>query len=140
MMWLLFLGLTILTWSAYDILFKVLGDGMNYFLALFFIGLFQVIVALPFVIYSYSAGELNYTAKGFYLSALMGILLAAGTIFFFYTFKYGAPFSVALPAYGVGALLIGSLAGILLFKEVITPTVFVGMIFGIASIILLTVK
>lgn len=140
MLWLLFLGLTILTWSAYDILFKVLGDGFNYFLALFFIGLFQVVVALPFIFYSYSAGELNYSSKGFYISALMGILLGAGTIFFFYTFKYGAPFSVALPAYGVGALLAGALAGALLFNEILTPTVLAGMVLGVISIILLTAK
>jgi len=140
MIWLLFLGLTILAWSAYDILFKVLGNGMNYFLALFFIGLFQVVAALPFIIYGYYAGELNFTSKGFYVSALMGILLGAGTIFFFYTFKYGAPFSVALPAYGVGALSIGALAGALLFKEVITPMVLAGMVLGTISIVLLTVK
>lgn len=140
MIWLLFLGLAILTWSFYDIFSKVLGLSVNYFLALLIIGFIQMVVALPFIIYAYYHGGLNYTFKGFGISALMGILLGSGTIFFFYTFKSGAPLSVAMSAYGIGSLLIGALAGVLFFKEAITPTILAGMVLGVISIILLTVK
>ena len=140
MMWLLFLGFAIIAWGAYDIFFKVLGSSMNYFLALFIIGLLQAVIALPFIIYSYYTEGLSYTNKGFYISALMGVLLGAGTIFFFYTFKSGAPLSVAMSAYGVGSILIGALAGVLFFKEALTPMILAGMVFGAISIILMTAK
>lgn len=140
MLWLLFLGLTILAWTFYDVLFKFLGNDINYFLALFIISLGQLIIAIPFLIYAFSAGGLNSSAKGYYISALMGVLLALGTIFFFYTFKFGAPLSVAMPVYGIGSLIVGALAGVFLFKESLSPTVLAGLILGTISIILLTAK
>ena len=136
----LFLGLTILVWASYDVLFKFIGNEINYFLALSIIAISQLLVAIPFIIYAFYSGSLNSSAKGYYISGLMGVLLAAGTIFFFYTFKYGAPLSVAMPVYGIGSLVVGALAGAFIFKEAISSTVLVGMILGVVSIVLLTAK
>lgn len=140
MLWLLFLGLTILAWTLYDVLFKFLGNEINYFLALFIISLGQLLIAIPFLIYVFYTGGLNFSVRGYYISGLMGILLAAGTIFFFYTFKFGAPLSVAMPVYGIGSLIVGALAGVFIFKETISVTVLAGLVLGTISIILLTVK
>jgi len=140
MLWLLFLILTILAWTFYDVLFKFLGNEINYFLALFIISLGQLLVAIPFLVYAFYAGELNFSARGYYISGLMGVLLAAGTIFFFYTFKHGAPLSVAMPVYGIGSLIVGVLAGVFIFKETISPTILAGLVLGTISIVLLTVK
>jgi drug/metabolite transporter (DMT)-like permease len=139
MLWLLFLGFTIVAWTVNDVFFKLLGNQMNYFLALFIIALSQLVVAIPFLVYAMSRGELDYSAKGFYISGLIGVSLALGTIFFFYTFKFGAPLSVAMSVYGIGSIIVGALAGVFIFKEVISPTVLVGMVLGAVSIILLTV-
>jgi len=140
MLWILFLGLTVLAWGINDVFFKVLGNSMNYFLAVLIMGALQVIMFVPFIIYVYYSGELNYTIKGFFISALMGILLGLGTIFFFYAFKYGAPLSVAMPVYGIGSLIIGVLAGVFIFHETISPTILAGLVLGAVSIVLLTVK
>lgn len=138
--WILFLFLTIITWGTYNLFFKGLGTEINYFLALLIIGILQILVALPFVLYSYLHEGLNYSIKGLGLSAMMGILLGLGTVFFFYTFKYGASASIAIPIYGIGALLIGAIGGILIFKETFNLRIAFGFALGIASIILLTLK
>ncbi|GEM_PF-3043626 len=140
MLWLLFLGLAILAWTFYDVFLKLLGNEMNYFLALLIVSLGQLLITIPFIIYAFSTGGLNSSARGYYISGLMGILLAMGTIFFFYTFKYGAPLSVAMPVYGIGSLIVGALAGVFIFHETLSPTVLAGLILGTVSIVLLTVK
>ena len=140
MLWILFLGLTILAWTTNDILFKFLGKEMNYFLALFIMSLAQLLVAVPLLIYALNSGGLNSSVRGYYISGLMGVLLAAGTIFFFYTFKFGASLSIAMPIYGICSLMIGALAGVFIFKETLSPMVLAGLILGTISIILLTVK
>jgi drug/metabolite transporter (DMT)-like permease len=140
MLWLLFLLLTIVTWGSYNLFFKSLGTEINYFLALLIIGILQVTVALPFVIYYHHIGELVVSVRGYGLSALMGLLLGLGTIFFFYTFRFGASASIAIPVYGIGALLIGAVVGILVFNEAFNMRIGAGFALGIVSIILLTVK
>lgn len=140
MIWLLFLFLATVCWTVYDILFKAVGNSTNYFLSLFIIGFFQMILAAPFIIYAYYTGSLNYSGRGIYLSALMGALLGIGTIFFFYVFKSGTPLAVALPVYYVGSLLIATAAGLLVFKETLTPMIFAGLVLGVISIILLAAK
>lgn len=138
MLWLLFVILATTAWAAYDLLSKVINKEINYFFALLIIGLFQIILAVPFVIYYSYNGGLNYTFKGELISAVMGILLGLGAIFFFYNFKYGGSASIAIPVYGIGTLIIGAIGGILFFKEVIDIKVIIGFIFGIVSIVLLT--
>lgn len=140
MLWLIFLGLAILAWTSYDIFFKVIGNEMNYFLALSIISICQLLVAVPFLTHAFYAGGLNYSVKGCYISLLMGVLLAAGTIFFFYAFKFGTSISVAMPVYGISSIIIGVLAGALFFKETISPMALVGLGLGAISIILLTAK
>lgn len=140
MLWLLFLILATLAWTSYDVFFKFLGNEINYFLALFIISLGQLLVAIPFLIYAFYNGVPESSVRGYYISGFMGALLAAGTIFFFYTFKFGAPLSVAMPVYGIGSLIVGALAGAFIFKEAISPTVLVGLVLGTISIVLLTVK
>lgn len=71
-------------------------------------------------------------------SAIMGLLLAAGTIFFFYTFKFGAASSIAISSYALGALVVGVLGGILFFNESINLRIGIGLALGVISIIVLT--
>ena len=140
MLWILFLGLATLVWAANDIFFKLIGNQINYFLALFIAAVSQVIIVTPFLIYVMSTGGLNHSIRGYGISALIGLLLGSGTIFFFYAFKYGAPLSVAMPVEGIGLILAGALAGVFLFNETLSPTVIAGMILGAISIVLLTAK
>lgn len=138
MTWKIFLFLTTIMWGPYNLFFKEMKNNISYFFALLIIGLMQIIVALPFVFHSYLNNDLYYSAKGLLMSAAAGSLLGLGTIFFFYTFKFGAAASIAIPAYGIGALIIGVLGGIVLFNEQISFKIVIGILFGIISIILLT--
>lgn len=140
MLWLFFVALTIIAWGSYHLLFKLMGNEMNTFLALSIIGIFQVLIATPFVLYYYFSGDLAYSMRGLGFSAIMGVLVGLGTVFFFYTFKHGASASIAIPIYGVGALLIGAIGGILIFKETLNFRIASGFALGIVSIVLLTVK
>ena len=113
---------------------------MNYFLVLLIIGICHVLVAIPFVIYYNLSDKLFYSTTGCLMALLMGGLLISGAILFFYTFKFGAPATIAIPVYGIGALIIGAIGGILIFKEILTIKMIFGFIFGVLSIILLTIK
>jgi uncharacterized membrane protein len=138
--WILFLVLTILGWGIYNLFFKALGSSINYFLVLLIIGITQILIALPFVISSYATGNMTASTKGYIFAIIMGILVSIGTIAFFYTFKSGANASIAIPIYTIGALLLGVLGGILIFKEAFTLKMAIGILLGIASIILLALK
>lgn len=133
----IFLLITMVAWGAYDLFFKGLEGHLNYFLALFVIGLSQVCIAIPFVVYYYLNHDLQYSSKGLALAASMGALLGLGTIFFFYAFKAGASASIAIPAYSVGVLLIGVVGGMLLFGEQLNLKAIFGIAMGIGSILLL---
>ena len=140
MIWEIFLLVTILSWGAYNLFFKVIEPSMNYFLVLAIIGLTQAILCLPFLIYYKNINEIIISQKGFLLSVIMGILLGIGTIAFFYTFKMGANTSVAIPVYTIGALIIGFLGGILLFNESVSIKPLIGLLLGLISIIFLNLK
>ena len=139
MLWIFFLILTILTWGSYNLFFKMLAPEMNYFLALLLIGIAQIILCLPFVLYAYNSGNIVYSMKGYLISIIMGFLLGLGTIFFLYAFKFGALTSVAIPSYAIGAMMIGVLGGYYLFSEPLALSGISGLILGVVSIILLTV-
>jgi uncharacterized membrane protein len=132
--------LTTVTWGIYDVFFKVLEKEINYFLGLMIIAVSQLLIALPFVIYYHQSANLHSSTRGYVISAIMGILLGLGTIFFFYSFRHGAATSVAVPAYSIGVLLIGALAGIFFFKEPASLKLIMGIILGIISIFLLITK
>lgn len=136
-LWVIFLLLTILTWGSYNLFFKALEGQVNYFVIVAVIGLAQVLIALPFI---YFSTDVPSSLKNYFLPVVMGLLLAAGTIFFFYTFKFGANASIAIPAYALGALLIGVIGGLVIFNEAIDFRVGIGLVLGLLSIILLITR
>jgi len=138
MVWIIFLILTIVLWGTYNLFFKAMGSEMNYFLALMFIGIAQFSLSIPFVFNSYINNNLDYSYKWIVFSLIMGILLGLGTIAFFYTFKFGANTSIAIPIYSVGALLLGVIGGLMIFHENLNIQIIIGIILGVISIILLT--
>lgn len=139
-MWIIFVLLTIFTWGSYNILTKISGTQIHPFLALFFIGLAQVLISFPLIIYQKSVSALGATTKGIILALTMGAVFGLGTVFFFLAFKYGAPVSLAIAVYTTGALLLGVIAGIIFYQEPINLKIISGIILAVASIILLTLN
>ncbi len=141
MLWMLFLALTVIFWGSYNLFYKAItGLNMNTFLSILIVGIVSGLVAVPFLISKHLHGGISLSPKGLILSGIMGLCMGIGTIFFFYTFKSGASASVAIPIYAIGALMIGAIGGILIFKETLNFKVSVGIVLGIISIIFLTIK
>ena len=139
MIWILFLLITIFLWGTYNLFFKLVGPEINYFLAVMIIGLSQSAIALLCLLFSFPSDNVFYNFKWVLFSVIMGLLVGIGTITFFYTFKFGANASIAIPVYTIGALLIGVIGGICFYKEQISVRAIVGLLFGIVSVFLLTI-
>jgi len=140
MNWIIFLFITILTWGSYNLFFKVIEKDINYFLALLIISITGGIISIPFIISASHSANLNFSSKGYWLAIIMGVLLGVGTVTFFYAFKHGASTSIAVPAYAIGALIIGVVGGVLFFHEAINIRIIIGLILGLISIFLMTYK
>jgi len=136
--WVVFAAITLVTWGLYDFLFKVAEDHINTFLAVLIISGVQAVVVSPFLYNAYASGSLAVSNKGVLLSGIMGLLVATGTVTFFYAFKRGAPTSLATPAVLIGSFLIVAVLGISYLGEPFTMKKGVGLVLGAFSILLLT--
>ncbi len=134
------LFLTILLWGSYNLFFKTIGTGTNYFLSLMIAGLSMSALFLPFVLTAAANSKLMFDSKGIILPIIMGLLLGGGSVTFYYAIKFGTNLSIAIPIYTVGALLLGVAGGIFIFNEILTLKATCGIFFGIISIWLLTWK
>ena len=76
------------------------------------------------------------TGMGVFYSALTGICVGVGTIFFFLLFQNGGPLS-SVPMILAGGAAIMAIAGILFFKEQASATRIIGIILALAGLFLL---
>ncbi|MFB6143931.1 MAG: EamA family transporter [Candidatus Nanohaloarchaea archaeon] len=136
--WAIFAVITLVTWGLYDFLFKIAENHINTFLAVLIISGVQAAVVAPFFLNQYVSGSLAVSSKGLLLSGIMGVLVAIGTVSFFYAFQSGAPTSLATPAVLIGSFLIVAVLGISYLGEPFTVKKGVGLILGIISVLLLT--
>jgi transporter family protein len=86
----------------------------------------------------FAAGEWSQkaAAAGVMHSALTGVCVGIGTIFFFLLFQHGAPLS-ALPAVlALGAALL-ALVGILFFGDAASPGRLIGIVLSVVALYLL---
>ncbi|MBP7708514.1 hypothetical protein KA107_02420 [Candidatus Pacearchaeota archaeon] len=134
------LFLTIILWGSYNLFFKTIGTGTNYFLSLMIAGLSMSALFLPFVLTAAVNNKIVFDSRGLIFSAIMGLLLGGGSITFYYAIKFGTNLSIGIPIYTVGALLLGVAGGIFLFHETLTLKAIVGIFLGVISIVLLTLR
>ena len=140
MLWLLFLILGILTGGLYNLFFKVVGKEIHFTLALLIVSVMGCIIALPLVLYYNFTNELVFSTKGCVASAIMGVSLALGILFFVLSFKFGAPLSIAIPVYSISILLMSAGVGVLIYNEPFNLRYVIAVMMGISSIVLLTAK
>ena len=91
-----------------------------------------------YLVVLFASGEWNQKAAttGIVHSALTGMCVGVGTIFFFLLFQHGAPLS-ALPAVlALGAALI-AVFGIVFFGDAATPPRLLGIVLSVAALYLL---
>src|SRR3989344_1467887 len=137
MNWMFFLAFTILFWGSMNLFFKGAEGQINQSFFLFLMGLALATASLPFVLSVFFKNELIYSLKWVFLSSFMGILFACGAVFFFLTFEYGASSSIAIPIFGIGALIVGAFGSLLIYHESLSIKAVAGMVLGIVSILLL---
>src|SRR5947207_5212479 len=96
------------------------------------------ITILFYLIFLRFSGRWNQTASmpGINYSILTGLCVGVGTIAFFLLFQKGGPLSAVPAILAVGAAMM-ALAGILFFKESLSPLRLLGVAMSIAGLLLL---
>jgi transporter family protein len=84
----------------------------------------------------FTSNSQAYSTEGMIYSALTGLCVGVGTIFFFLLFQKGGPLSAVPAILAIGATLM-SLAGVLFFKEDASAIKILGMAFSIVGLFLL---
>lgn len=137
MAWIFFLILTILTWGSYNLFFKFLGNNLDYYLVIFLIGITLALGSIPIIIYKLNSGNFEVDSKLIIFPIIMGVLLFAGNIFFFSANAQGAPASIAISSFAIGAMMLGVIGGYAFFNESFNLQRIFGLVLGMISIILL---
>lgn len=114
-----------------------IGDGLGGFVV-------EATAALTIALYLlylrfFGKWEQGWTDAGFFYSALTGLCVGAGTVFFFLLFQKGGPLS-AVPMILAGGAAIMAIAGIIFFKEPAHWVRLLGIILSIAGLLLLRYK
>jgi drug/metabolite transporter (DMT)-like permease len=138
--WMAYVLCSIVGAAAYNIAMKVAGDHINPFV--FTVGLTAVaflghVACLLF--YKFYVGEaVNWHADktGVSMAILAGVAVVAIDLCVFFAIKSGGVVATNI-LFTVGAMLLTTLAGFFIFKEILTPTKMAGLAFGVLSLILL---
>jgi len=96
-----------------------------------------IIVAGIFVWMWLSKNPVAISREGVYIALLAGVVAILAIIFEATAFKLGS-LAVVGPMISVGAAAISVLAGVFIFKEVITARIAFGIVFSLVAIYLLT--
>ncbi|TSC94889.1 MAG: hypothetical protein Athens101428_95 [Candidatus Berkelbacteria bacterium Athens1014_28] len=140
MTWQIYLFLTILFWGGYNISYRFTTNKIDFALLLFIVGIVHALTAIPWAVSGYmKKGFILHSDSGISIAILMGVFMTLGGIAFTRAFSLGIPVSVATPGYSVGVILLSAITGIVL-GESLTLQWVVGMIMGIVSVYLLTIK
>jgi transporter family protein len=111
-----------------------IGDGLGGFIV-------EATAALTIVIYLIGLRisgkwDQGFSTQGVVYSALTGLCVGIGTIFFFLLFQKGGPLS-AVPAILAGGAAIMAIVGIVFFKESLTLYRVAGVAFSVIGLFLL---
>lgn len=111
-----------------------IGDGLGGFV----VEATAAATILAYLASLYLSGQWNqkFTDSGVAYSALTGICVGVGTIFFFILFQKGGPLS-AVPMILAGGAAIMAVAGILFFRESASLSRILGIVFSILGLLLL---
>jgi len=139
--WLIFAVLTVLGSLTYNVCSKLATTNSNIFIFAFLITLSSFILTSIYVLVAHYGFKINVTeglnAKGVAIGVAAGIGVTLIDIAFFFALRYGSAISSQL-FWSVGGTAAFTLAMFLFFHESLTLTKAFGILFGIASLILVT--
>lgn len=124
-------------YTLYDLFVAKAGGKLNdNLVATIFNGIGAIIPLLIYLMYR-SKSSVETTKSGLVYSVLAGVSIAAFSIILVNLFARSENVSFVLPAIYGGTIVLGSLAGIFVFKESLSPVGIVGVLLASVGICLL---
>jgi bacterial/archaeal transporter family protein len=125
-------------YGLHQIFTKMAADRISDGLGGFVVESTAAITILAYLTTLYVTGKWNqqYTRPGVVYSAITGICVGIGTIFFFLLFQKGGPLSAVPMVLAVGAAIM-AVAGIFFFGESASLSRILGIVFSILGLVLL---
>ncbi|THD32446.1 DMT family transporter [uncultured Flavobacterium sp.] len=135
--------LVLLGFGIIDILFKqiALEKSIPYTTSLFIVFCGALVLALCFTIYSLFIKKNPIQWKNIIIGAFLGILNFGNILFYLKAHKaFSENPSTVFAAMNLGVIVLGSLVGILAFKEKVTLKNYIGIVLALGSIVLITLS
>ena len=133
----------LLGFGIVDILFKqiALNTTLPYTTSLFIVFAGALVVSLLIVIYQTFIKKIQPKIINFAFGALVGIFNFGNILFYLKAHKAFADNpSTVFAAMNIGVILVGSLAGIMAFKEKVSKYNYAGLVLALAAIIIITLS
>lgn len=135
--------LVLLGFGIIDILFKqiALEKSIPYTTSLFIVFCGALALSLCFMIYSIFIKKNSIQWKNIIIGAFLGILNFGNILFYLKAHKaFSENPSTVFAAMNLGVIVLGSLVGILAFKEKVTLKNYIGIVLALGSIVLITLS
>ena len=135
--------LVLLGFGIIDILFKqiALEKSIPYTTSLFIVFCGALALALCFTIYSVFVKKNPIQWKNIIIGAFLGILNFGNILFYLKAHKaFSENPSTVFAAMNLGVIVLGSLVGIIAFKEKVTLKNYIGIVLALGSIVLITLS
>ncbi|PKW20542.1 DMT family transporter [Flavobacterium lindanitolerans] len=135
--------LVLLGFGIIDILFKqiALEKSIPYTTSLFIVFFGALVLALCFTIYSVFVKKNPIQWKNIIIGSFLGILNFGNILFYLKAHKaFSENPSTVFAAMNLGVIVLGSLVGIIAFKEKVTLKNYIGIVLALGSIVLITLS
>lgn len=135
--------LVLVGFGIIDILFKqiALEKSIPYTTSLFLVFSGALVLALCFTIYSVFVKKNPIQWKNIIIGAFLGILNFGNILFYLKAHKaFSENPSTVFAAMNLGVIVLGSLVGIVAFKEKVTLKNYIGIVLALGSIVLITLS
>lgn len=140
MNWLLIALLAAFCFGAYNVFVKIASGYIHEITGAVILQFVAAIAGLGVLLYMKFKGHevLVFTQKGVLFSVLAGLFVGGAEILSFVVFGKGIPASTGIPIIIGGAIIVGTLIGLLFLKEKITAIHILGIVFVILGILLVS--
>ncbi|MCG9792667.1 DMT family transporter [Flavobacterium algicola] len=127
--------------GAIDILFKqiALATTLPFTTSLMIVFSISLLVIMLYVLYEVIIQKVKPTSINFYIGALVGIFNFGNILFYLKAHQaFAKNPSTVFAAMNMGVIIIGSLVGIIVFKEKLNNKNYLGLLFALIAIVLIT--
>ena len=137
----LYPAVVLVGFGAIDILFKqiALATSLPFTTSLFITFGISLVVILIYVIYEASIKKVSFKSSNLYFGLLVGLFNFGNILFYLKAHQaFAKNPSTVFAAMNMGVIVLGSLVGVLIFKEKLNSKNYVGLAFALVAIVLIT--